>query len=141
MKDWSKAEKAVYKYFSEEKGSFIYRFSDTHDVNAQLKRFGENKKMVFTEKKPSDFLVVFHGRMFFAEVKSTENVKGVTSSLFKEQVGLRNRIVKASGAYFYFIYSIFNKKWYVVPAFEIMSNPNRKWEQLKYYEVDYLCEI
>ena len=94
MKDWKKAEATVYKYFSEKKGSFIHRFTDTHDINAQLKRFHEGKGMVYTEKKPSDFIIVEGGIVYFAEVKSTENIRGVTSSLFEEQKGMRNRIMK-----------------------------------------------
>lgn len=138
MKDWNKAEKVIYKYFSEQKGSFIHRFSDTHDVNAQLNRFNEGRKMVYTEKKPSDFLIVFGGNTFFAEVKSTSGVRGVTKALFDEQEGLRNRILKAEGMYFYFIYSITNKQWYKVPGELIAYNPNRKWEELSEYKVEYL---
>lgn len=141
MRYWKKAESTVYKYFSEQKGSFIHRFIDTHDINAQLNRFKDGKEMVFTAAKPSDFIVTYHGTTFYAEVKSTENVKGVTNALFSEQEGMRSRVLKADGLYFYFIYSIFNKQWYKVPGFLIADNPNRKWEELDVYKIDYLEAI
>lgn len=141
MKDWKKAEAIVYKYFSEQKGSFIHRFIDTHDINAQLGRFKEGKEMVFTYRKPSDFIVTYHGNTFYAEVKTTVNVKGTTNALFSEQEGMRNRILKADGRYFYFIYSFIKNQWYVVPGFIIAENPNRKWEEIDNFKVDYLCAI
>lgn len=138
MRYWKQAEATVYKYFSEKKGSFIHRFIDTHDINAQLNRFKDDKPIIYTEKKPSDFIVIEDGITFFAEVKSTENVKGVTSALFKEQEGMRKRILKVNGLYFYFIYSLFNKCWYKVPGEIIEEKENRKWEELEQYKVDYL---
>lgn len=141
MREWKKAEATVYKYFAEKKGSFIHRFIDTHDINAQLNRFKDGKAIIYTEKKPSDFIIVEDGITYFAEVKSTENIRGVTSALFAEQDGMRKRVLKANGLYFYFIYSIHNQKWYKVPGFEIEEKPNQKWEEIANYEVDYLCAI
>lgn len=138
MRYWKQAEATVYKYFSEKKGSFIHRFIDTHDINAQLNRFKDRAPIVFVGQRPSDFIAIEDGITFFAEVKSTENVRGVTSALFAEQDGMRKRILKANGLYFYFIYSIFNKSWYKVPGRIIEEKENRKWEELEQYKVGYL---
>lgn len=139
MSKWKLGEKEVYDYYSTTKNSYCYRFSDTHDINAQLKRFGE--KMVYTSAKPSDFLVIYWGRTIFLEVKTTERIRGVTNSLFSEQEGARDRILRCGGEYWYHIYSIANKQWYMVPGWVIAKNPNSKWEDLKYYKVDYLKEL
>lgn len=139
MSTWKLGEKEVYDYYSTHKNSYIYRFSDTHDVNAQLKHFGD--RMVYAAKTPADFLVVHKSRTFFLEVKTTSNVKGITSSLFKQQAGLRDRILKCSGEYYYHIYSIVNKQWYFVPGWVISESANRTWEELKLYKVSYLKDI
>lgn len=139
MSKWKLGEKEVYDYYSTQKNAYIYRFSDTHDVNAQLKRFGD--KMIYMSPKPSDFFAIYWGHSFFLEVKTTENIKGITSSLVKQQAGMRDRILKCDGEYWYHIYSIVNKQWYMVPGDVVAKNPNSTWEQLKYYKIDYLKEL
>lgn len=132
MQNWQKAENIVYNYFSSRKDSYIMRLNDTHDINAQLRRFGE-KPIILGKKRESDFIIIQGGYTYFAEVKCTSNVRGVTSSLFKSQEGKRNRILRVGGSYAYFIYSTVREKWYIVPGSIIEKNPNRCWDDLKPY--------
>lgn len=136
MKNWQKAEEAVYTYFSKRKDTYISRLSDTHDINAQLNRFGGERKMVYAKKKESDFLIVSKGVTFFGEVKCCANVKGVTSSLFQEQEGIRNRILRAGGKYVYFINSSKYNKWYAVPGEVISQKSNLTWSELSAFRVE-----
>lgn len=133
MKTYKKAEKAVINFFNSKKDCCAFRFQDTADVNSQLGRFGSNQGMVYVEKNPSDFIVIERGTTYFAEAKSTENVKGVTSSLFDQQRGYRNRILSCGGKYYYFVYSITRARWYKIPGDVIRDNANRTWEDLAVY--------
>lgn len=144
MSKWKLGEKEVYDYYSSQRHSYIYRFTDTHDVNSQLKGFNQRmginqpNGMVYVPANPSDFLVIYKNRTFFLEVKTTENIKGVTYSLFKQQEGFRDRIIRCGGEYWYHIYSIVNKQWYMVPGELIAEKPTCKWEELNHYKIDYL---
>lgn len=140
MQNWQKAEDIVYNYFSSKKDSYITRLTDTHDINAQLRRFGE-RPIVLGKKRESDFIVIEDGVTYFAEVKCTTNVRGVTKSLFSSQEGKRNRILRASGLYHYFIYSTVREQWYMVPAVVIAENPNRTWDELKIYKTSRLENV
>ncbi len=140
MQNWQKAEDIVYNYFSSRKDSYITRLKDTHDINAQLRRFGE-RPIILGKKRESDFIVIEDGITYFAEVKCTTNVKGVTKSLFSSQEGKRNRILRANGSYHYFIYSTVREQWYMVPAVVIAENPNRTWEELKLYKTSRLENV
>lgn len=140
MQNWQKAEKIVYDYFGSSKDSYITRLSDTHDINAQLRRFGE-KPIVLGKKRESDFIIVQNGLTYFAEVKCTSNIRGVTKSLFESQEGKRNRILRVGGNYQYFIYSTVREQWYIVPGSVFYENPNRSWEDLKYYKVGCLENV
>lgn len=138
MQTYTRAENVVLDYFKSSKDCCAFRLNDTRDINAQLKRFGTNKPMVYAHSKPSDIIIVERGSTYFAEVKSTENLKGITKSLFSQQVGSRERILRSGGEYYYFIYSLVKARWYKVPGSIIAENANRTWDELAVYVVRYL---
>lgn len=139
MQTYKLAEKAVLEYFNSSKDCYAARFTDTHDINSQLRRFRIiGSPMVYAHRNPSDFIVVERGETYFAEAKSTENIKGVSSSLFDEQKGERTRILRAGGKYFYFVYSFVRARWYKIPGAVIAEKATRTWEELAPYTVRYL---
>lgn len=144
MQIWQKAEEVIYDYFSSRKDCHIIRLRDTHDINAQLRRFGE-KPLIIGKKRESDFIVIENGSIYFAEVKCTSQIRGVTSNLFASQEGKRNRILRAKGDYRYFVYSMIKESWYCIPADVIYRKARRSWDELEQYKIYYLekipCEI
>lgn len=136
MISWEKAEDIVYKYFSKRKNAYIARLNDTKDINKRIHRFVKNapSPLVYVKRREADFLVIDSGITFFAEVKCTANVRGVTQALFDEQAGLRDRILRAGGKYAYFVHSTRYGKWYAIPAEVIAEKSSRTWEELSEYE-------
>lgn len=129
------AESFVKDYFDSLKSKQVYtaRFADTYDANKG--RWGDpSQKKVIITRKPCDMMLVIKGMTYFCEVKSTENKKGLKSSLFTKQYAERTRIVSAGGNYLYLIYSYAKEKWYWVP-FENL-NENATWEELDKFFVD-----
>lgn len=140
MQNWQKAEDIIYDYFSSKKDSYIIRQKDTHDINAQLRRFGE-KPLILVKKKESDFIVIDNGDMYFAEVKCTGNIRGLTSALFSRQEGKRNRILRANGKYNYFVFSEFRDQWYKIPGSVVAEKKNLRWEDIISYKINYLESV
>lgn len=130
-----KAEKFIINWL-EKLNKFVYvaRFADTYDANKG--RWGDptQKKTVIT-RKPCDIMLIMDGETYFCEIKATANEKGLTPSLFKEQVAERTRILKARGQYLYLIYSYATKKWYWILAEDLIENAT--WKDLIYYEIDF----
>lgn len=132
------AEKVVYDYFNQSsKTKVCFRFHDSYDVIKLLKR----KQVVPLSKNPSDLLIVDGGKTYFAEVKTTDNVRGLTRPLFEQQRVIRDRILLAGGLYYYFVYSSNIKQWYKIPGEVIKENPNVKWGELGKYMINYLGAI
>ena len=134
-----KAEKFIINYL-ESLGKYVYvaRFADTYDANKG--RWGDptQKKTIIT-RRPCDFMLIYGRDSYFCEVKATTNTKGLTSSLFKEQVAERTRILKAGGRYLYLIYSAFTKYWYWIEAPDL--DENAMWDQLEPYSVPNFPEV
>ena len=62
MLTYQLAEKAVLEYFNSSKDCYAARFTDTHDINSQLRRFRTiGSPMVYAHRNPSDFIVVERG--------------------------------------------------------------------------------
>lgn len=134
-----KAEKTLFDYFNS-LGKYVYvaRFADTYDANKG--RWGDpTQKKVVIARRPCDFMLIYGGITSFCEVKATANKKGITPSLFSEQVAERTRVLKAGGIYIYFIYSDFKKKWYSIFAEEVKGNET--WEELESCEQEEIPEV
>lgn len=121
-------EKFIYEWFNRNKSVACERFSDTGDT------FQGRGVGVVISSKPSDFIVVDKGYTFFAEVKSTNNARGVTTSLFEQQRVKRDKFLKAGASYSYFVFSTVRNAWYTIPANVIVENANRTWDELSMYK-------
>lgn len=121
-------EKFIYEWFNRNKSVACERFSDTSDT------FQGRGVGVVLSSKPSDFVVVDNGYTFFAEVKSTNNARGVTTSLFEQQRVKRDKFLKAGAGYSYFVFSTVRNAWYTIPASVIVENANRTWDELSMYK-------
>lgn len=117
-------ENFIYEFFNKDKTACCFRFSDTHDT------FQGRGRGVILPSAPSDFVVTHLNITYYAEVKSTISPIGLTASLFKQQELRRNKILKAGGEYWYFIYSETCDRWFVISGKLISENPNLKWESL-----------
>jgi len=117
-------EDFIFKYFNRNKSCCCFRFSDTHDT------FQGRGHGVVLAKAPSDFVITELGNTYYAEVKSTENVKGTTKKLFDQQAARRDQILTSLGEYWYFVYSEAKDKWYILSGFEVAQKPSVKWEDL-----------
>lgn len=124
-----KAEKFIIKYL-EGLGKYVYvaRFADTYDANKG--RWGDptQKKTIIT-RRPCDCMLIWKGTTYFCEIKATTNKKGLTPSLFKEQVAERTRITRANGNYLYLVYSDFTKSWYWIDSYDL--DENATWSELE----------
>lgn len=116
-------EDFIFKYFNRNKNCCCFRFSDTHDT------FQGRGRGIVLAKAPSDFMVTNYGATFYAEVKSTENIRGTTKKLFDQQAARRNQILKAGGDYRYLVYSETKDKWYVLAGEAVLKCPTRTWEK------------
>ena len=121
-----KAESFILDWLSKrDKWTYVARFSDNYDANKG--RWG--KGIVNVGRKPSDAVAIFGGVTYFLEIKTTTNEKGLTPSLFKSQIGERERILKAGGNYAYLIYSVVRKRWYFKTAECLV--PTDTWDDLE----------
>lgn len=135
MKVYQKAEKAILAHYNKSKDCCAFRFQDSKDVTAQLGIFKSCSGVAYTQRNPADFIVVERGNVFFAEAKSTENVRGITTSLFNQQKGYRNRILDCGGKYIYFIWSVARCNWYKIPGGVIRECATRSWDELSIYKI------
>lgn len=103
--EWENLMKKIYR-----KQLHIYRVTDSAEVRGMA---GSG----FTKPQPSDYVVTAGGRMFYAEVKSSNNP---TSFPFKDitlgQKAAAKKQVAANGEYFFYIKNMTIGRWYEVPA-------------------------
>lgn len=118
------------------KSVFVERISDTRDVKGRSGGAGSQRAV------PSDFLVTYNGKMFYAEVKSTHNKTSYPfADIRASQWRAALRQIAAKGEYWFFIKNCVTKKWYIVPA-EIMlalregKRKSVEWETLEDYKHD-----
>ena len=90
----------------------------------------------FANARPSDRLVTYQGRTFFAEVKSTsEKVSFPYSNIEPMQIGWAKKIVAAGGEYFFFVHALHTDQWFKVPAQFVLTSDKRsaKFTELSPY--------
>lgn len=134
-----KCEKIVFDYYNRNKETVCTRFIDSADINRESYKRGARFAPTGISQ-PADLLVTDAGETFYAEVKCTENPRGITQSLVKRQVGSRTRILRAGGVYVYYVYSIARRTWYEIPGeyFEITPAGTILWDNIKTYMIDFL---
>lgn len=94
----------------------------------------------FVAAQPSDYIVTWEGRTFFAEVKSTTDERAFHfKHIRKQQIAAARRITKAGGEYLFFICRIRpdGQDWFLVPAQVVIETiPIKKhltWSELSDY--------
>jgi len=113
------------------KRAFIYRVTDSKEVR------GRSGKAAFTKAQPSDYIVTIEGKMFYAEVKSSNNKTSFPfSQISSTQMGSSRRQQMAGGEYYFFLHNVNTDKWYKVPALAFHGHDKKsfKWEDLTNYE-------
>ena len=114
---WKEAENAFRSSWERNPAADCYRFEDMADV-----KFGQKQATRIVSRKPSDFIITYHGRTFYAEVKSVE--KEPRFSFDKVQKGQWFRAVKvtnAGGLYLFFVYFGCVERWYRIPAGKLLE--------------------
>ena len=130
---WRQAE-SEFETFFPGKRSYVYAFEDTREAQ----KTGGSRR-IFTKARPSDYVVVHEGEMFFAEVKYTIDPKTFAfgSALRKEQWACAIQTVSAGGKYDVFVKCGADQKWYRIPAkYLIELLPFRKsinWTEIPQY--------
>lgn len=135
MDSGKKAEKFILNYLDKlNKDTYVARFVDTYDANKG--RWG-SKDLVAIEERPCDAVLIYGGKTYFCEVKSTTNLSGLTSALFNKrgQKKSRIRVTYAGGSYIYLIYSYAKQQWYWVPYTDLKETAN--WYELEPFKVDF----
>lgn len=111
---------------------FIYRVTDSKEVRGR-----SNSKTAFTKAQPSDYIVTEDGRMYYAEVKSSNNKTSFPfSQISTVQWGSSKRQYIAGGCYFFFLHNVNTNNWYKVPAFAFHNHDRKsfKWEELEEFK-------
>lgn len=134
-------EKIVFDYYNRSKTTMCTRFIDSADLNRESYKRGA-KFTATGISQPSDLLVTCSGLTFYAEVKSTDNERGITQSLIKRQAGSRRRVLAAGGMYLYYIYRIATKQWYEIPGDVFQDTEGTfLWKDLEIYRINFLKGI
>lgn len=128
---WRAAEDEFADFFKAYgKRAFVYRFQDTREAMGIT-----GSRRVFTQSRPSDYLVTHEGVTFYAEVKSSQHeVSFNLNNIATAQWNAAIQHTAAGGQYFFFIRSEHGEAWYKVPAeFLIQIRKERKsvrWAEL-----------
>jgi penicillin-binding protein-related factor A (putative recombinase) len=108
----------------------VFRLRDAADL------YGLNKKKVAVFGLPADFIVVSNGKMFFAEVKSTQNKTSFSlDCLTPSQRAACLQTVACGGDYRIYIHNMVEDVWYILTgeAYMLYKKSNLKsvkWEDL-----------
>lgn len=114
------------------KRAFLFEFKDARHLR------GLNKRATAVGKQPSDRLVTFDGKTFFAEVKYTDHVSRFDFNLIKPgQHGTGIMVTTAGGDYRVYVKSGLLQQWFMIPYSVIMDWHKRSmtWEDLQPYKV------
>lgn len=114
------------------KRAFLFEFKDARHLR------GMNKRATAVGKQPSDRLVTFQGKTFFAEVKFTDHPSRFDFSLIKPgQHGTGLMVVAAGGEYRVYVKSGAHDQWYLIPYQDIRDwhKKSMTWEDLQPYKV------
>lgn len=114
------------------KSNYCYQFHDTREAMGAA-----GSRRVFTDARPSDFVVTASGRMFYAEVKSCSNETSFPfSGVRKEQWNACIQQVAAGGGYFFYVRKEPEKIWYTLPGAFMVSLFNAGVKSVKWSEIE-----
>lgn len=131
--EWEIAQDEFEAAFNKGKYSYCHRFPDSLDATRSNYK-NPNARFVSLPPQPSDFIVCYGGFVFFAEVKSTNSTRGISSSLFKKQAAQKLKILNAGGVYYFFVKRLETGQWYRIPG--SYPNLNAKWSELENFLFD-----
>lgn len=113
------------------KTQFCYAFHDTREAMGV-----SGSRRVYTEERPSDFLVVDNGTTFFAEVKSSQHdTSFALSNIQRGQWRCSIRTCAAGGSYFFYIKREKTQQWHRIPAQFFISLYNEGIKSVKWQDI------
>lgn len=131
---WKDAEDEFVSFFTPfGKRAAIERLTDTAYV-----RGNTGLKKTIKDAQPADFVVVWDGTMFYAEVKSTENEPSFSFAMIsKNQWRAARKAIAAGGQYYFFIRRETTGEWYVVPAIVFIDHAAKsmKWAEIDHHRL------
>lgn len=95
--------------------AYLHRLFDTSDIRAASRREAQ-KSFAHLPKNPSDYIVTFNGKMFYAEVKGTDTDSFRLTRIEQSQLAGMIRQTAAGGEYFIFVYQVTTNEWFRLPA-------------------------
>jgi penicillin-binding protein-related factor A (putative recombinase) len=127
----NREERVVFEYYNRNKDTCCIRFEDNADINGMNK---DKKFRITTGSRPSDFIVIERGHMFFAEVKGTTQSKFSTGLIRQSQLNAAKKITTAGGSYIFIVYSQKTNSWYHIPYIKALHSSS--WVDLETYKVN-----
>lgn len=132
------SEKAFEHHFERMgKNAFVHRLVDAAEIKGRTGVVGEARA------QPSDYILVYNGKTYFAEVKSSSNKTSFAFSLLrKTQTAFARRIIAAGGEHIVFVHSLANSQWYLVPYQTIIETIDSgekssiKWQDMVRFKYD-----
>lgn len=130
--DGSNSQKVFEEYWQVKPGAWVWRMRDMKDMMA-LNR----GRKVGTFPIPADYVVGDDGRLFWAEVKSTQDKARFNYSQIEPgQRSAASISTKIGTPYFFFIHSLDRNQWFTLPASDFYADikagvKSRKFEDLE----------
>lgn len=112
-------------------GAFVFRFKDAAHLH------GMNGRPVKSPAMPSDHLITYQGRTFFAETKSTSDPDRFSFSMLQpEQRKTGIKQTRAGGDYLVFVHHLPTARWFCIPyriidAAEQAGKKSFRWDALE----------
>lgn len=131
-KDWIIAEEEFAAYIGRMgKNAWLYKFLDTREAMGAT-----GSRRVYTQSRPSDFLVTIGGRTFFAEIKSSQDhVSFPFSSISRDQWKAAIQMEAAKGDYRFYIKNVNTHQWYLLFAQFIVPLQRAGIKSLKWADI------
>lgn len=113
------------------KTAYAFRFTDAAEAT------GTNKRRTTIKAQPSDYIVTYLGKTFYAEVKSTVHERLFPFSMLrKTQSAYAKFVLAAGGDYLVYVHSLHHDKWFCVPYIFInyikgLGRASATWEELE----------
>lgn len=119
------------------KSAHVFKFTDASEAT------GQNGRVTAIKAQPSDWLITYKGHTWYAETKSTTDVKKFAFSLLrKTQSAFAKMILAAGGEYIVYVHRLATDQWYAVPYDHIdclreAGKGSMSWDELSPFEWTY----
>lgn len=129
---WKDAEEDFADYFVQfGKLATVYKFQDTREAMGTT-----GSRRVFTQSRPSDFLITHDGLTYFAEVKSSSHATSFPfSGIRPDQWKYAILTTAAKGFYFFYIRSEYLGQWFKIPASFLISLRKQDFKSIKWTDL------